>query len=68
MALAFALASSLEASLGAPGMTGMPCAWAKSRAATLSPNSFRLAGEGPMKRNPSALQRSAKRVFSDRKP
>jgi hypothetical protein len=66
--LAFTLASSLEASLGAPGITGTPCAWAKARASTLSPNSFRLAGEGPMKRSPSALQRSAKSVFSDKKP
>ena len=31
---------------GAPGMTGMPCDWANARAATLSPNSFRLSGEG----------------------
>ena len=38
----------------------MPCAWAKARASTLSPNSVSVAGEGPMKRRPSAWQRCAK--------
>ena len=69
MDFATALAASLDASAaGAPGTTGMPCAWAKARAATLSPNSFSVAGAGPMKRSPSAWQRWAKPAFSDRKP
>ena len=69
MDFASALAASLDASAaGAPGTTAIPCAWAKARAATLSPNSVNAAGDGPMKRRPSAWQRCAKAAFSDRKP
>ena len=50
------------------GDDGNACFSAKARAATLSPNSARAAGEGPMKRRPSARQRSANLAFSDRKP